>query len=145
LRQSGYVSLVALETAKSILDGLPDAAIILDRTFSMIAFNQPFAAMVGLRGANADGVGIAIDPFELLGTDPERDTERAKECLHKRTVIRLAEVQTKTETGGAYTMQVTFLPVVDGMEQPVFVMVIFRDVTAEAELQVRYREAIKKG
>lgn len=130
----------ALEVARSIVNGLPDAAILLDRTQTMVAYNALFAGITGLRGS--DGVGIAIEPFNLLGIDPEADQARAKECLEKRTVIRLAEVETKTETGATFTMQVTFLPVLDKPERAAFVIVVFRDVTDDAALQSRYREMV---
>jgi PAS domain S-box-containing protein len=129
----------SLNVAKSIVNGLPDAAILLDHLQHMVAYNAAFATLVGLRGAGHDGVGIAIEPFNLLGTDPEGDQQRAKECFDKRTVIRLAEVTAKTETGAAYTMQVTFLPVLELPDRSAFVIVVFRDVTDEASLQVRYR------
>lgn len=129
----------ALNVAKSILNGLPDAAILLDPLQHMVAYNAAYATLVGLRGGDHDGVGIAIEPFHLLGTDPEKDSARAKECFEKRAPIRLAEVPAKTEHGAEFTMQVTFLPVCEDADRAEFVIVIFRDVTDDASMQSRYR------
>ncbi|MCC6811237.1 MAG: PAS domain-containing protein [Deltaproteobacteria bacterium] len=132
----------ALMVARSIVNGLPDPAILLDQLQHLIAFNAPYALLVGLRGQSADGVGLKVEPFALLGTDPGADDQRAAECFEKKQVIRLAEMQAKTETGGTYTMQVTFLPVLDPKERAVGVIVQFRDVTDDASLQTRYRQML---
>lgn len=134
-----------LSQARTLLEGLPDPAILLDARLAPVAFNACYAHASGLRNRQlrAALAGTAA-AFEVLVHDPVADRETAREVLREGTVKRLAGVRVHNRSGTEFVMQLAFVPVKNGAGHPVALALVYRDDSAEARLQGRHREMLHR-
>lgn len=131
-----------LEVAASIVSGLTDGALLLDRELRCLTYNLALVEILGVRPRILKKALVAgKSPFESFGN---REAESsAAECLRERRVIRLHEVDFETLSGEVKTAIVTFLPVLQpDSEEAVGVIYTVRDVSAEARMQRRFKELL---
>ncbi|MEM6731522.1 MAG: hypothetical protein AAF658_08185, partial [Myxococcota bacterium] len=120
-----------LEIAKSIVAGLPDAAILLTRDLETIEFNTAYAVMSGvsrrrLGRALDDGPGAA---FSVIGSGTQ--TELVREALASGKVVRRDEVPVRNANDEEFIVIESAIPVVRD-EQTLAVIHCLRDVNAES-------------
>ncbi len=130
--------------AKSVAAGLPDAAILLDSELCPLHYNAAYMMMSGMRRQALERA-LAAGPartFEVLGCAREDDAETARACMKSGRVIRLDEMEVRNTGGQAFVAIVTFIPVFDSSGAVVALLQTFRDVSAEARMQARYKELL---
>ena len=130
-----------LNQIKPIEDVIIDPFFVVDTDRKIIHFNRAFYSMLprgvarGLRGKGIDEV-ISLD---LGGDEPciVRRTWKAKKHL------RLDEISGKIhKTDKPLTFIISALPFFDAKGTPLGAMIIQRNVTDEAQVQVKYQEML---
>ncbi|MCC6748925.1 MAG: diguanylate cyclase [Deltaproteobacteria bacterium] len=129
--------------ARSIVSGFPDAAVLLDRELRAVHYNSIFVSLTGLRHRDlqrtlAKGASV----FEVLGHSVDTDRRNAEASLGGGRVIHLAEVRVQNLSGQTFTVLQTFIPLLDEGGVAVGVIEAFRDVSAEARMQMHYKELL---
>lgn len=126
-----------------LLRGFTDAAVVVGREAKVVFHNPPFAAMTGLsRRVLAQRLAAGTDVFSLLGTPTGVDREAIARCFETNRVYRLAEIPVTSAEGQHYIVWLSVSPVSDEQGRVVAVILQFRDVSAEARMQTRFRELL---
>jgi|GEM_PF-1848582 len=134
-----------LSQARALIEGLPDPAILLDAQLVPLAFNACYSQAAGLRNRQLlTALASDSSAFGVLFHDPMADFECAREALATGAVKRLAGVSVSNTVGDSFTMQLAFVPILDGGGAPVAVALVYRDDSAEARMQARYREMLER-
>ncbi|MCP4446651.1 MAG: PAS domain-containing protein [Myxococcales bacterium] len=126
--------------ATSLVEGLADAAILLDRERRGVSASRPFLLLVGMRAkalsrAYARGKSL-FDLFETL----EIPRETLDTCISRGTRACLFDVRCSNHDGEEFVVIVTLIPVRDSDGTTYGVTCVLRDVTAEVGLQHNYKE-----
>ncbi|MEO6950982.1 MAG: EAL domain-containing protein [Polyangia bacterium] len=131
----------ALDDAKSFVNGMSDAAVLLDADQRIVHFNPVYVTMTGqrlrvLERTIADGREPLLAPALEGGLGAQRES-----CLRTKQPVRLAELSLETEAGQVLTVLLTMLPIVHD-DVAIGVVEYMRDVTDDARVQLRYRELL---
>ncbi len=128
-----------LDQIKAISDIIIDAYFVVDAERNIVDFNRAFHAMLprsvarGLRGKKC---------YDVLNLDICKDDCIARRCWKTRKQTRLDEIQGQVaKTDKPLTFILSARPFFDG-KRPVGAMVIHRNVTDEAQVQVKYQEML---
>ncbi len=133
---------------RALLDGLTDAAVIVDPSLRPLAWNAPYMQTVGLRARRFGKVAAepgtrCCDLFELEVCESS--------CLAKRVLetgrsLRMDELRGSSKVREAdagepeeSTLIVSAVPVHNDAGEVAAVLEMYRDVTAEARIQTRYK------
>ena len=139
------LSRAGLEVARGIVEGMSDPAILLDLELGHLSHSAAYAAMVGMRSrALVRSLDAGARVFDLLGSTGNDDEERARACLESRKAQQFAEVSVVNANGERLTAYVTFNPIVDAAGEVLGLIQSFRDVSAEARVQKRYRDLLEQ-
>src|SRR5262245_25550001 len=104
-----------LDVARSIIAGIADPAVLIDRELKILAYNSRFFDLTGLRRrAFETRLREVGSPLTLVGNVSDIEREHAEICFRVKKPITLAEVEIKTGAGKAMTMQITLIPVIAG-------------------------------
>lgn len=133
----------ALDGARGMLNGLYDAAALLDRSFQIIAHNGAFATLSGLRPRRLEeAVQRGVTPFDLFSTPGDVDREAAEASLRDGKPRHLAEQNVKNQAGQELVAWLSFVPVRDGNDSVIGLLQILRDVTGEAQSHAKLKELL---
>lgn len=128
---------------RTLVDGLPDPALLLDPELRIVHHNPAFVAFTELRGRRFErALAHASSPFELLGTASHR--EIASRCIASGRPTRLEDVTVSTPGGIEKTAVVAFIPVRDVAGVPIGLVYSLRDVTGDVTLHKRYKRLLGK-
>jgi diguanylate cyclase (GGDEF)-like protein len=132
-----------LHTARKILEGMADPAVLLDRDLRPLAYNQRFLELTGLRRRQIDErLSAVASPMELVADAGALERQHAAACVSSGKPIRLAEIEVRAASGDRVTVHMTFIPVLALDGRAVGLIEILRDVSADARVQARYRELL---
>ena len=130
-----------LGDAKAIVNGMSDAAVLLDSELRIIHFNAVYVTLTGQRRRMIEKA-IAEDREPLRATElTEGLASHRHQCLATLQPVRLAELVLATEAGQSLTVLLTMIPVLDH-GKAVGLIEYMRDVTDDARVQLRYRELL---
>lgn len=133
-----------LELAASIVAGLGDGALLLDRNLKCVTENRAAIEILGVRARVLEAKLAAADsPFELFG-NPDA-AKFAAQCLEEKRMISLHEVPFALPDGTTETAIVTFIPVLHPeSKHGLGLIYVFRDVEAENRLQKQYTDLLAR-
>ncbi len=131
-----------LGLAASILAGLNDGAVLLDRSLRYVANNRALVEMLGVRPRVLEQIFAGSgSPFDHFGN--ANATQLAEQAMAEQRLIRLHEVDFATPSGENRTAIVTFMPIIDqARKEAIGVIFIARDVSAEARMQRHYNDLL---
>jgi signal transduction histidine kinase len=124
---------------RHLLDGSVDAAIVVDAQLRVLYHNAPYQSYSGLRGR-------AIEKMTAGGAccrDHFRLEICARDCVGRRALatqhaVRLDEIRATRADGQELTLIVTATPLEGGL-----VIETYRDVTADARIQRKYKVLVE--
>lgn len=129
--------------ARSILRGMPDAAVLLDHELKLAHWNRPFLTMAGMRPRMlTHHLESGTTLFDLLSQAPEKDLALARECLQTGRSVHDPWVRVTNAHGESCAVMQTFVPITDSDGEAFALLVIYRDVSAEESIHVRYKELL---
>jgi diguanylate cyclase (GGDEF)-like protein len=132
-----------LEIARTIVGGMADPAVLLDRELRALAYNTRFLDLTGLRRRAFEArLHEVATPLALVADAAALERDHAALAIRSKKPITLAEIGVKNASGDAVTMQITLIPVVGEGGDVVALIETLRDVSAEARVQGRYRELL---
>jgi PAS domain-containing protein len=130
-----------LERVKVISDVIIDGYFVLDAERTIIDFNQAFFAMLprtvsrGLKGKKC---------HEVLSLDICEERCIAQQCWKAKKHIRLDEIEGKVvDTDRRFTFILSAIPFFEEDNKPQGALVIQRNVTDEAQVQLKYQEMLE--
>lgn len=128
--------------ASSIVSGLPDPALLLDAELKLVVHNRAFLDFTELRPrALKAALDAKASPLEVFG--PPDALSQARQCLNERRVIRMHEVELPLPNGEFRVAILSFIPVSEKEgSAPSGIIYTIRDVSAEARMQLHYKELI---
>ncbi|MBI5480909.1 MAG: PAS domain-containing protein [Deltaproteobacteria bacterium] len=128
------------EQIKGLLGGLVDAAIVVNADLGVLYHNPPYQNYTGLRGRSIlrglETGQCCRDFFELEIC--ERDCV-ARRALATGRPVRMDEIRARRADGQELTLIVTATPLEGGI-----VIETYRDVTADARIQSKYKVLLDK-
>ncbi|MCA9667655.1 MAG: PAS domain-containing protein [Myxococcales bacterium] len=129
-----------LDRIKAISDVIIDSFFVVDAERTIIDFNRAFHAMLprsvarGLRGKKC---------YDVLQLDICKERCIAEQCWKNKRHIRLDEIHGKVvKTNKSMTFILSALPLLDDDGNTLGAIVIHRNVTDEAQVQVKYQEML---
>ena len=123
-----------------ILRGLMDAAVVVDRNLRPLMWNDAYVALTGLRPkAFAKAAGVmpchGLFTLEVCATDC-----LAKRAFETERLVRYSELHGSSPAApDQRTLIVSTIPVNDDAGTCIAALETYRDVTAEARIQSRYK------
>lgn len=134
-----------LQVAKTVTLGMPDPAVLLDRDLRVICYSTPYTVLADLRHRQLTRqLEAGHTAFTLVGDDPEKSAETARACMESAKAVHFAEETVFNQRGEEFTVFLTYLPVIGADGEAHGVIQSFRDVSAEARVQARYRELLNQ-
>src|SRR5688572_6731007 len=131
----------SLAQAKAFVNGMSDAAVLLDAEHRIVHFNAVYVTMTGQRRRVLEKlIAEGREPVRAAGLEGGLAAHR-KQCLDGKQPVRLAELALETEGGQALTVLLTMIPVLE-KDRAVGIVEYMRDVTDDARVQLRYRELL---
>ena len=129
---------------RSLVEAMADAAVLLDLDLAPVYYNRPFAEATGLRPRRVPAELAQCDSvFDLLGNGERSDVKHVQEVLRTGTATHLGEMEVLNAAGDRFVMMQSFLPIGDGPDEPLGVIVVFRDLSDEARVHLRYKELLR--
>ncbi len=148
------MSPVLIERFRALLDGIIDAAVIVDKDLRPLAWNNAYVLAVGLR---AKRFGKVVSEPATRCRDLFELEVCASKCLAARVfgnrrATRMDEIRGRSKHAEAtgdkaseqQTLIVNTVPLHDDDGATIAVLEIYRDVTAEARIQERYKVLLEK-
>jgi signal transduction histidine kinase/CheY-like chemotaxis protein len=128
------------------MQGLAEPALLLASNLEPVLFNEHFVRLTGLRPRTLHRMVEegTYSVFELFEKGSEIHPETAQKCLTEQEHTRFDEVEARNASGEKLTTSVTFIPLISHDKNPVFLIMIIRDVSAEARVQSRYKVLLDK-
>ena len=121
---------------------MSDPAVLLDRDLAMVAYSPSYPALAGLRRRQfVHAIRDGASTFDFVGADPDEARRVAQTCLKNRKAMHFAEEVVQNQHGDELTVILSYLPVLDE-DEAIGVIQSFRDVSAEARMQGRYRKLL---
>lgn len=116
---------------------------MLDRDLRILAHNAVFAEMTGLRPRELrrrlEAGAVVTD---LLGRGAGDDEASVRIVVEHGRALRFDEVSVTNAAKERFNSILTFIPIVNDAAEVIGVLQQFRDVTAEAAVQSRYRQLL---
>lgn len=135
-----------IQAACGFVDGLFDAAVVLDANLKFLHANPVYrqATGLGLRQFKKamEESGSSVGLFRAEG-----DVDRlfATQCKERIEIVRHAEVRMVAPGGDqSFPAWLSFTPIVDDDGRAIGVIEVIRDMSVEAGLHSRYRELLQK-
>lgn len=141
--QDGSVSLTESQRASlaQVVHGMADPALLLTPDLELVAYNDAYAFLVGLRRRQLEVRLKSENALALLAVSPEEDEQLVLRAIANRERLRLDERILKNAKGEEFPAIWTVIPIDDGgVVQGAFITI--RDVSAEARMQKRYQDMI---
>lgn len=142
-------STLPMARLQSILDGLIDAAVIVDPEFRPLAWNTPYMQAVGLRPRTFAKTVREKHKHccDLLHLEICENQCLAKQCFEGNRSLRLDEIKGASRLISEpleTTWIVSAIPLHGEKDRVAAVLEIYRDVTAEARIQTRYKALLEQ-
>jgi len=132
----------ALHVARGIVSGMSDPAVLLDRDLVMVTYSPSYPALAGLRNRQfVKAIRDGGNTFDFVGGDPTEARNMARMCMKNRKAMHFAEEVVRNQNGDELTVILSYLPVLKD-DEAIGVIQSFRDVSAEARMQGRYRKLL---
>lgn len=123
------------QQVERLIDGMMDPAVLVDRHRSILRFNPAYQIFAGRRlRALQLAAARGLTCCDVAGLEVCDHRCVALEALELGVAVRLDEISARPIHGGDRTLIVTAIPVDDEL-----VVETYRDVTADARIQRRYR------
>ncbi len=143
----------------ALVQGLVDAAVVVDHELRPLAWNAAYAQAVGVRGRRLAKLISApgIRCHNLFDLEVCNESCLVSRCFATKRFVRMDEIHggsrivarpddsalgAKTAARGTYI--VTAVPLTDEAGEVLAVLEIYRDVTAEVRIQERYKAMIEQ-
>jgi two-component system, NtrC family, sensor kinase len=133
---------------RTLVDGLSDAAVIVDRELRPLVWNKAYVETVGVRPRRflslvEEQRTPCHDLFEL---ECCKSDCLARRCFSGGRGVRVHELHGKSRhsDAGDKTLIVSAIPLRNGAGEVVAALEIYRDVTAEARVQERFRGLLER-
>lgn len=135
----------AIRLARTIVQGMPNPAVLLDQELEVVGLSNAYATLSGLKPRQLKrALEEGSSSFDLVSGDASRERQHARSCMQSKKAMHFAEEPVSNQKGDELTVYLTFLPVLGEDDEAVGVIQSFRDVSAEARVQSRYRELLEK-
>ncbi len=129
----------------SVVSGLADGVVLVDREFQLIDCNRMYVTMTGLRRRKLlTRVEQGALVFDLLSESPEIEKALAASCIETGKPHHVPWVAVNNEQGGTFEVMRTLAPVAGKSGEVAGILVMYRDVSAEAQMHDQYKEMIAK-
>jgi two-component system, NtrC family, sensor kinase len=136
-----------VEGYRTLVDGLSDAAVIVNRDLRPLVWNNAYAESVGVRGRR---FAVLVDEqnrqcHDLFELECCKNDCLARRCFDGGRSVRVHELHGKSKetANDPKTLIVSAIPLRDG-DEVVAVLEIYRDVTAEARVQERFKILLER-
>ncbi|MBK8012109.1 MAG: sensor domain-containing diguanylate cyclase [Deltaproteobacteria bacterium] len=130
----------------SVISGLPDPAAIVDARQQIVHYNRPLLALSGLNYPQMKRrIAVGLTVADLVRADAGEDVDYLRRCVDEGKVFRLAEVAATTATGQNVVLWQAFIPIFGADQRVTHAMIIIRDVSPEARMQIRFRELVREA
>jgi diguanylate cyclase (GGDEF)-like protein len=136
-------ALVSPIDIKSIIDGLPDPALLVDSNCTILMYNTSFFDFFSVRPRQIDKLMENDESLKksILGLF-DINSENIKSIYEKHTVMHVADVVYKREDGCVFKGIRSFIPILSKDKQCFGVIIHFRDSSPEAKMQERYEKVL---
>jgi PAS domain-containing protein len=129
-----------LQQFKQVSDVIIDSYFICDNERNIVDFNRAFYSLLprniarGLKGKKC---------YDVLALNICKDRCIAQQCWQDKKQVRLDEIDGRP-SGGEKPMRfiLSAIPILDESGNPIGALELQRDVTDEAEVQVKYQEML---
>ena len=124
----------------SVWENSVDGMRITDENGLIVAVNEPFCKLVGMRRDQLEG-----QPFTVIYADseePDKMLQRHKKRFQDRVIDKLVERRVTLRNGEVLTIEDTS-SLVDLNGYPSLLLALFRDVTAQKQLEEQLRQSQK--
>ena len=133
-----------LQPAAFFVEGLPDAAALLNLDYQLLRSNAAFLQMSGLKRRQLEEyVTRNISAFLIMRGNLEDDDKNARHACEAKRTTHFHEVQILNANQDCFTVIQTFIPVFDKDNHVVGLIYILRDVSGEARVQTRYKDLLE--
>lgn len=129
------------EQTRALVNALVDAACVVDRDLELLHANPQFLRLVGLRPRDLRRNTHARVCCTLLELDACKDGCPSTRSISSGIHLRLDEIEARAIER---TVIVTSIPLKDPIGTPYAAIEIYRDVTAEARMQLNYRSLLDR-
>lgn len=128
---------------KSILDGLPDPAMMIDKKRKIVMYNSSFFEFFGIRPRHLPGLleqsaSLRNAIKALFNIEDESVTG----MFETPVVKHVAGILYKCEDGNVYKGMRSYIPVITKDNKCCGVIIYYRDSTPEAKMQERYEKVL---
>lgn len=128
---------------KSILDGLPDPSLFVDIQGNVLLYNYTFFEFINMRPrqyySNIEQNGDLIVTLQSIFNI---DTEIIKSVFENKKVNHFADITFKNNDGVLFKGMRSYIPVLVKENECCGVIIHFRDLSPEAQMQERYETLI---
>ncbi|MCP4447534.1 MAG: GGDEF domain-containing protein [Myxococcales bacterium] len=121
---------------------MSDPAVLLDRDLGMVAHSASYPTLAGFRRRQLiNAIRDGASTFDFVGGNPDEAKKVALACMANRKAMHFAEETVSNQNGDELTVILSYLPILSG-DEAIGVIQSFRDVSAEARMQGRYRNLL---
>jgi two-component system NtrC family sensor kinase len=143
--QATAAELFARSQMGAVIDGLPDATVVIDLELKLIAWNSAYTQMTGLRPRRMQEAALHSKCHELVHLGICKEKCLARHAADTKQRLRVDEIDgtaVKAPHPVRLTLVVQAIPLRDDNGDIYAVIEIYRDVTAEARIQSRYKSLL---
>ncbi len=132
-----------LEMLREIADNIPEPVFLVDRGFNVWYFNRAFEQAVGVR---MNSKRYKDRPcYELLGLSVCKNDCVMKNAVANNHTVNLAEIPGNVAGGELKNFNINAIPVQNAQGTPFGALIFLRDVTAETQMQEKYKQLVAKN
>lgn len=131
-----------LRITSSLIAGLADAAIVLNKDCNGISASRPFAELAGMRAKALERAFARGSSLFSLFASLEVPPEALTACLSRGTRACLFDVSGKSHAGDEFVVIATLIPIRALDARIIGIACVMRDVTAEVDLQLNYKSLL---
>ncbi len=132
-----------LELLREIAEAIVDPVFLVDKAFNVWYYNRSFEQTVGVRMNSRQYRDRPC--YDLLGLTICKTACVMKQAVATGKNVRLAEILGHTAGGEAKTFHINAVPVTGADGQPFGSLIFLRDITAEAQIQEKYKRLVSKN
>jgi diguanylate cyclase (GGDEF)-like protein/PAS domain S-box-containing protein len=132
-------------TTKEIIDGLHDAAVVIDEQFNVVHANPNLYRTMGWsRKRCAKAIEAGLNHFDWMHAGETSEREWAQKCFTNGRPLTQAEVHLTLKGDVEGLFQLNYVPLKNENDSIVGLALVYRDVSDEAKLQKEYRVLLDK-
>jgi diguanylate cyclase (GGDEF)-like protein len=128
---------------KSILDGLPDPAMMIDKKRKVVMYNSSFYDFFGIRPRHLPALlEESASLRNAIKALFDIENESVTDMSEKPFIKHVAGILYKCEDGNVYKGMRSYIPVITKENECCGVIIYYRDSTPEAKMQERYEKVL---